>query len=77
MRYSVDATSDNANCAGHSVTVCASTLQANAVHMWHHYGDITLVEYAEGEKQIINDLGVAVTAIPGKKTPEEMIEAID
>lgn len=37
-----------------------------------HYGDSIPAEYAEAEKQVLNDAGVTVEVLQGKKTPEEI-----
>lgn len=37
-----------------------------------HYGDSVPAEYAEAEKQVLNDAGVTVEVLQGKKTPEEL-----
>lgn len=39
-----------------------------------HYGDSVPAEYAEAEKQVLNDAGVTVEVLQGKKTPEELAE---
>lgn len=39
-----------------------------------HYGDSVPPEYAEVEKQVLNDAGVTVGVLQGKKTPEEIAE---
>lgn len=39
-----------------------------------HYGDSVPAEYAEVEKQIVNDAGVTVDVMRGKKTEEEIAE---
>lgn len=39
-----------------------------------HYGDSIPAEYAESEKQVLNDAGVTVGVLRGKKTPEELAE---
>jgi len=39
-----------------------------------HYGDSVPPEYAEVEKQVLNDAGVTVGVLHGKKTPEEIAE---
>jgi len=38
-----------------------------------HYGDSIPVEYAEFPKDVLNDHGVAVQLLEGKKTPEQLI----
>ncbi len=60
--------------------VWASATQNNAVYRWVdkdgilHYGDSVPAEYAEVEKQIINDAGVTVAILRGKMTEEEIAE---
>jgi len=39
-----------------------------------HYGDSIPAEYAEMEKQVLNEHGVTVDTLHGKKTPEEIAE---
>ena len=39
-----------------------------------HYGDSIPAEYAEIEKQVLNEHGVTVGTLDGKKTPEEIAE---
>jgi Domain of unknown function (DUF4124) len=39
-----------------------------------HYGDSVPPEYAEVEKQVLNEAGVTVGVLQGKKTPEEIAE---
>lgn len=39
-----------------------------------HYGDSIPAEYADNEKQVLNDAGVTVDVLRGKKTPEELAE---
>ncbi len=39
-----------------------------------HYGDSVPAEYAEIEKQVVNDAGVTVDVLQGKKTDEELAE---
>lgn len=39
-----------------------------------HYGDSIPAEYAEMEKQVLNEHGVTVGTLDGKKTPEEIAE---
>jgi hypothetical protein len=39
-----------------------------------HYGDSVPAEYAEVEKQVLNDAGVTVDVLRGKKTAEERAE---
>lgn len=39
-----------------------------------HYGDSVPAEYAELEKQILNEHGVTIERLRGKKTPEEIAE---
>jgi hypothetical protein len=39
-----------------------------------HYGDSVPAEYAEMEKQVLNEHGVTVGTLDGKKTPEEIAE---
>lgn len=62
--------------------VWASATQNNAVYRWVdkdgilHYGDSVPAEYAEVEKQIINDAGVIVAILRGKKTEEEIAEEL-
>lgn len=62
--------------------VWASATQNNAVYKWIdkdgilHYGDSVPAEYAEIEKQIINDAGVTVAIMRGKKTAEEIAEEL-
>lgn len=41
-----------------------------------HYGDTVPAKYAELEKQIINDAGVTVAVLRGKRTPEEIAEEL-
>jgi hypothetical protein len=39
-----------------------------------HFGDSIPAEYAEIEKQVVNDHGITVEIMHGKKTPEEIAE---
>jgi hypothetical protein len=39
-----------------------------------HYGDSVPAEYAEFEKQVLNERGITVDVLHGKKTPEELAE---
>lgn len=39
-----------------------------------HYGDSIPAKYAENEKHVLNDAGVTVGVLRGKKTPEELAE---
>ena len=39
-----------------------------------HYGDSIPAEYAEMEKQVLNEHGVTVGTLDGKKTPEQIAE---
>jgi len=39
-----------------------------------HFGDSVPAEYAEMEKQVLNEHGVTVGILDGKKTPEEIAE---
>lgn len=39
-----------------------------------HYGDSVPPEFAENEKQVLNDAGITVDVLRGKKTPEEIAE---
>lgn len=41
-----------------------------------HYGDTVPAKYAELEKQIINDAGVTVAVLRGKRTPEEIAKEL-
>ena len=41
-----------------------------------HYGDSVPPEYAEVEKQVLNDAGVTVGILQGTKTPEEIEEEL-
>ncbi|NOX70169.1 MAG: DUF4124 domain-containing protein [Gammaproteobacteria bacterium] len=62
--------------------VWAFATQNNAVYRWVdkdgvlHYGDSVPAEYAEVEKQVINDAGVTVAVVRGKKTDEEIAEEL-
>ena len=62
--------------------VCADATQNKAVYRWVdedgllNYGDAVPAEYAEIEKQIINDAGVTVAVLRGKKTEEEIAEEL-
>lgn len=62
--------------------VGAFATQNNAVYRWVdkdgvlHYGDSVPAEYAEVEKQVINDAGVTVAVMRGKKTDEEIAEEL-
>lgn len=62
--------------------VWAFAAQNNAVYRWVdkdgvlHYGDSVPAEYAEIEKQVINDAGVTVGVVRGKKTDEEIAEEL-
>lgn len=37
-----------------------------------HYGDSIPAEFADNEKQVLNDAGITVDVLRGKKTPEEL-----
>lgn len=56
--------------------------QGNTVYRWvdedgiTHFGDTVPAEYAEIEKQLINDAGITVAVMRGKKTPEEIAEEV-
>lgn len=39
-----------------------------------HYGDSVPAEYAELEKQVLNERGITLDVLHGKKTPEELAE---
>ncbi len=39
-----------------------------------HYGDTVPAEYAELEKQVLNERGITLDVLHGKKTPEELAE---
>lgn len=39
-----------------------------------HYGDSVPPEYADADKQILNEHGITVDVVSGKKTPEELAE---
>ena len=39
-----------------------------------HYGDLVPAEYAEMDKQILNEHGIVVGQLRGKKSPEEIAE---
>jgi len=39
-----------------------------------HYGDYVPAEYADMEKQVLNEHGVTVATLRGKRTPEEIAE---
>jgi len=39
-----------------------------------HYGDSVPAEFADNEKQVLNDAGITVDVLRGKKTPEELAE---
>ncbi|MEX1265854.1 MAG: DUF4124 domain-containing protein [Woeseia sp.] len=39
-----------------------------------HYGDSVPAEFADNEKHVLNDAGVTVDVLRGKKTPEELAE---
>ena len=60
----------------------AFAAQVNPVYKWVdkdgilHYGDSVPAEYAEVEKQIINEAGVIVATMRGKRTPEEIAEEL-
>lgn len=41
-----------------------------------HYGDSIPVEYSEIEKQVVNDAGVTVDVMRGKRSPEEIAEEL-
>ena len=57
---------------------CGAMAQATKVYKWvdkdgvTHYGDSIPAEYAELPKEVINDHGVAVEQLAGKKTAEEI-----
>lgn len=61
---------------------CAFASQDNVVYRWvdkdgvTHFGDSVPAEYAELEKQVINDAGITVGVMRGKKTPEEIAEEL-
>jgi len=65
-----------------SLPVWAFATQNNAVYKWVdkdgtlHYGDSVPAEYAEVEKQVINDAGVTVRVMRGKKTDAEIAEEL-
>ncbi len=56
--------------------------QGKAVYRWvdkdgiTHFGDSVPAEYAEIEKHLINDAGITVAVMRGKKTPEEIAEEL-
>lgn len=62
--------------------VWALAAQLKPVYKWVdkdgvlHYGDSIPAEYAELEKHIINDAGVIVATLRGKRTPEEIAEEL-
>ena len=57
---------------------CSALAQATKVYKWvdkdgiTHYGDSIPAEYAELPKEVINDHGVAVEQLAGKKTAAEI-----
>jgi len=57
---------------------CGALAQGAKVYKWvdkdgvTHYGDSIPAEYAELPKEVINDHGVAVEMLAGKKTPEQL-----
>jgi len=56
--------------------------QNNTVYKWVdedgvvHYGDSIPPEYAEVDKHVVNDAGITVGLLHGKKTPEEIAEEL-
>ncbi len=64
------------------VTLAAGTAAAEEKKLYRwvdadgvvHYGDSIPAEYADNEKQVLNDAGVTVDVLRGKKTPEELAE---
>jgi hypothetical protein len=58
--------------------VCASAQQSGATYRWVddegvvHYGDKIPAEYAEKPKQILNEQGITVDHLQGKKSAEEL-----
>ena len=59
------------------VSVTAAARQDKPVYKWTdedgvvHYGDSVPAEYAERPKEVLNDQGIAVSRIEGKKTDEQ------
>ena len=57
----------------------AADAQSNTVYKWVdkdgnvHYGDSIPPEYAEQPKQVLNDQGVTVEHLEGKKTEEQLL----
>lgn len=64
-------------CALLSIGATAAARQDKPVYKWTdeegivHYGDSVPAEYAERPKEVLNDQGVAVSYIEGKKTEEQ------
>jgi len=60
----------------------AFAAQGKAVYRWvdkdgiTHFGDSVPAEYAEIEKHLINDAGITVAVMRGKKTAEEVAEEL-
>ena len=65
-------------CALLTISVTAAARQDKPVYKWTdeegvvHYGDSVPAEYAERPKEVLNDQGVAVSFIEGKKTEEQL-----
>jgi hypothetical protein len=63
-----------------SISATAAARQDKPVYKWTddegvvHYGDSVPAEYAERPKEILNDQGVAVSFIEGKKTEEQLAQ---
>ena len=67
-------------CALLTISVTAAARQDKPVYKWTdengvvHYGDSVPAEYAERPKEVLNDQGVAVSFIEGKKTEEQLAQ---
>jgi len=63
-----------------SLSVCAAAESSQKTYRWVdedgivHFGDSIPAKYAELEKQVLNDHGVTVDVLRGKKTDEEIAE---
>ena len=63
-----------------SLSVCAAAESSQKTYRWVdedgivHFGDSIPAKYAELEKQVLNDHGVTVDVLRGKKTEEEIAE---
>lgn len=63
-----------------SVAAAGGTQHTTKTYSWvdedgvRHYGDSVPPEYADAPKQVLNEQGVSIDELQGKKTPEQLAE---